>query len=146
MAEGDEMSEQETPRSGRIGPIYWEPEPGKPDHYKIRRDGAPHVTGTSGSFAQVEKMCRDDYRRDQEVAAAHASDDPGALCQIGWHQFADADDRVSFFHFCCGAVGEQLHYRLGPRPGDWWTVHITAIGPNATPWHCSVCDKDLPPS
>jgi hypothetical protein len=138
------MSEQETPRAGRIGPISWELNPERPGHYKIRRDGAPHVTGRSGSYAQVEDMCGDDYRTDQQVEAARASDDPGALCRIGWHQFSEASGRVSFFTFCSGTVGELLHYRLGPRPGHWWTIHIAGVGPDATPWHCSVCEKDFP--
>lgn len=138
------MTTPDAPRGGRIGPISWEEEPDKPSHYKIRRDGAPKVIGTDGSYAQVEKMCRDYYRRDKEVLAAAVSDDPGALCRIGWHQFSEANGRVSFFVFYCGRVGEQLHYGLGPRPGKWWSTHITAIGPQATPWTCSVCGQDIP--
>lgn len=138
------MTTPDVPRGGRIGPISWEEEPDKPGHYKVRRDDAPHGYGTSGSIEMVEKMCRDNYRRDQEVEAARASDDPGALCRIGWHQFSEVNGGVSFFTFYCGTVGEQLHYRLGSRPGRWWTTHITAIGPQATPWTCSVCDQDIP--
>ena len=135
------MSEQETPRGGRIGSIYWEPDPKWSGHYIVRCDGAPHSVGTSGSYSQIEERCRRDYRLHQEVQAAYASDDPTALCRVGWHQVSDGG---AFFTFCNGVVNKMLHFRVGPKPGFWWSTHIAAIGPNAIPWNCSVCGTAFP--
>jgi hypothetical protein len=126
----------------RTGPYTWEPDPEDSEASIVRRDG---VDGTSRFIGRgVEEHCRAMHRREKETQAALASDDPTALCRLGWHEHEPVNGRRVFFKYMSGRTGVRLNYWIGGEPAEWTATKIAGLGPDATPWRCSVCGSDVP--
>jgi hypothetical protein len=129
---------------GRIGPYTWEPDPKESKVWIIRRDGVDRISRFVGRG--VEENCRGMYRREKEAQAALSSDDPSALCRLGWHEHEPIDGGRVFFKYMSGKVGVRLNYWIGGEPAEWTATKIAGLGSDATPWRCSVCGTDVPES
>jgi hypothetical protein len=82
---------------GRIGPYTWGADPEDSEASIVRRDG---VDGTSWFIGRgVEEHCGAMYRKEKEAQAALASDDPTALCRLGWHEHEPLNGRRVFFKY-----------------------------------------------
>lgn len=125
----------------RVGPYSWRRIPGS-DHFTVWRDGSPRrVTYTGYEPAALEASLRDEWEREEAVAAALATSEPRALCGLGWHRLADG----SFFEWMgTGRVGVRLNFWIGCEPVRWSATKIAGIGPQAVPWDCSVCGDRVP--
>jgi hypothetical protein len=152
MAEGVIVTEEESARAGRAGRYFWEPDssyPGDKAHL-IRRDGSDHSMHAWGFTPdEVRELCRGHDKRENEALAALGSDDPTALCLLGWHRRLPGDgvsfdERQVFFRFRAGKIGGELRWAVGAEPVEFTATTITGIGPQAQPWICAICGSAVP--
>lgn len=127
---------------GRVGPYTWEPDSDNSEASIVRREGIDRISRFIGRG--VKEHCRAMYRREKEAQAALASDDPTALCRLGWHEHEPISGRRVFFKYMSGRIGVRLNFWIGGEPAEWTATRIAGLGPDATPWRCSVCGSDVP--
>jgi hypothetical protein len=101
-------------RPGRAGPYMWEPDRDDDEAWILRREGVDHTATFSGRG--VVEHCRGMYRKEKEVQAALASEDPTVLCRLGWHELESADDGRVFFRYMSGTTGRRLNFGWERNP------------------------------
>lgn len=126
---------------GRVGPYTWEQVRPNEPLYQISRDGIGLVTTCDNCDAKA--VCKRMWRDEKTSLAAMASDDPLALCRLGWHQRDISGGVRTFYRFMSGHVGERLNFWVGQEPIEWTATKIADLGPNAKPWTCAVCEKQI---
>lgn len=125
---------------GRVGPYTWEQVRSNEPLYRISRDGIGLVTTCDNCDA--EAVCKRMWRDEKTAVAALSSDDPLALCRLGWHQ-KDLDDGAQvFFRFMGGKVGERLNFWIGREPIECTATKIAGLGKDAKPWPCTICGEE----
>jgi hypothetical protein len=141
------MADREVLRSGSVGPYRWKVDPMDHRSFLITRPGTSFATRLIYSTPQgVMRWLQTDWMREKEAAAALRSDDPLALCRLGWHSLGETFvDRGPFFHWMgSGRIGERLNFWVGPEPFRWCSTRVAGLGPQAVPWLCSVCNEVVP--
>jgi hypothetical protein len=129
-------------RPGGAGPYKWEPDPEHSEGWILHRDDVDRVSRFKGKG--VVEHCRTMYRKEKEVQAALGSEEPRALCNLGWHRLESVDADPVFFKFMSGRSGCRLNFWLGSEPVEWTATKIAGLGTDAVPWHCTVCGRVVP--
>lgn len=142
------MADRESLGAGLVGPYRWESDPHDPSAFVVTRPPSNYrMRHVSTHATALIRSLQQDWQREKETTAALGSDDPLALCRLGWHSLGDSIlDRGPFFRWMSGRIGERLNYWVGREPYTWSSTRMAGLGQDAVPWRCSVCDEQTPKS
>jgi hypothetical protein len=109
--------------------------------FEICREGWGPV-GTFGGSAEDAQEYAARCEREEDVAErALASEDPLALCEIGWHRGEDRFGREYYFRRRHGWGGCWLAYHVAPRPFEYCGRTVGSFDTKSEPWGCSACGR-----
>jgi hypothetical protein len=112
--------------------------------FRIERYDGTLLLTLSGSEEAARNYVDELERQAERAREASESGDSSILCRSGWHQKWLSDGVSAYFRSMGGRIGDQVAFRVGAMPVDAECRTVRGIGPQATPWRCSVCGEELP--
>ena len=114
---------------------------GEDQRFLLHFDGEPNGA-FHGSRGDVEEYVEKRNREAEEIQQALWSNDPRALCSLGWHRQTVDGGRPLFFRLLPRLWGALFGFAMGPAPFDETCTRLATFG-RGEPWVCEACEEEI---